>query len=103
MHIYTPPPSSPLLPPPPSSLHWVSEDGAEQLDLAYPDIAIHAISRDTSSFPHHCIFLLHCPPTEEEEEEGWKEGSGEGVEEGGGEDVEMTEIRLVPPGAAQCQ
>ena len=62
------------------------------------------MSRDTSTFPHECVYLLHCPTEEEEEEE---EESDEGVgEEGrasGNSGGKMTEIRLVPPDTSQCK
>lgn len=98
-----PPSLHPSLPPSRRSLQWSSEDGIEHLRLAYPDIAVHAVSRDSSSFPHHCVFLLHCPSAGEEWEEGGSEGVG-AEEEGETEDASgaMTEIRLVPPEATQC-
>ena len=88
-----------------SSLTWMSDDQSEQFSLEYPGISIHAVSRDTSTFPHECVYLLHCPTEEEEEEE--EEESDEGVgEEGrasGNNGGKMTEIRLVPPDSSQCK
>ena len=89
-----------------SSLTWTSDDESEQFSLEYPGISIHAVSRDTSTFPHECVYLLHCP-TEEEEEEEEEEESDEGVGEegrtGGNNGGKMTEIRLVPPDSTQCK
>jgi len=88
-----------------SALSWTSDDQSEQISLEYPDISIHAISRDTSSFPHECVYLLHCS-TEEEEDEEEEEEDDEGVGKGGREENDcgkMTEIRLVPPDSSQCE
>lgn len=90
---------------PSSALSWTSDDQSEQISLEYPDISIHAISRDTSSFPHECVYLLHCSAEEEEDEEE-EEEDDEGVGKGGMEGNDsgkMTEIRLVPPDSSQCE
>ena len=78
-----------------SNLCWSNEEQSETLCLHYPSISIHAISRDTSSFPHHCVYLMYCPPEEEEMEVG-EEGK-EMEEEEEVEGSQLTEIRLVPP------
>ena len=62
--------------------------------LDYPSIVIHAISRDTSAFPHQCIYLQYL----RQGSEGEEEGEGEGEDEGG----EVTEYRLVPPSPEHC-
>ena len=96
--------------PPRSYLSWVSDDQSQQFSLEYPNISIHAISRDTSAFPHPCLYLMHCPQGGEgegEEEEMEEEEKEEGGEDGGvGEGVEgeeMAEIRLVPQDPNQCK
>ncbi len=86
-----------------SNLTWTSDDHSETFILEYPNISIHAICRDTSSFPHECVYLLHSPPVEsggeEEEEEEEEEGEEEVEEKRGG----SMEIRLVPPNLTQCK
>lgn len=36
---------------------WRRNDG-QGFRLEYPSIAIHAVSRDTASFPHECLFIM---------------------------------------------
>ena len=38
-------------------LAWLNDNG-EGFTLDYPAISLHAISRDTSSFPHQCLYLM---------------------------------------------
>lgn len=38
-------------------LTWSRSD-EKGIQLSYPSVSIHAISRDTSSFPHRCLFLM---------------------------------------------
>ena len=40
-----------------SCVLWVSSDGTG-FKLAYPNISIHAVSRDTASFPHECLYMM---------------------------------------------
>ncbi len=85
----------------PSALSWTSDDQSEKMVLEYPNICIHAVCRDTSSFPHECVYLLHSPPGEgegegEEEEEEEEEFGGKGEDKGG-----MMEMRLVPRDPSQ--
>lgn len=43
-----------------SVFKWSSEDGGRVISLNYPDIAIHAVSRDITVFPYRpCVLLLH--------------------------------------------
>ena len=81
---------------PPSNLRWASSDGSAGLELEYPSIALHAVSRDTTSFPHHCVYLQCVRPAFEGE---GGEGEGEGEEE---EEEEVVEYRLVPPSPEHC-
>ncbi|CAG0896038.1 unnamed protein product [Darwinula stevensoni] len=41
-----------------SHLSWVHESGQPVLSFNYMDICIHAISRDSSSFPHPCLYMM---------------------------------------------
>ena len=78
-----------------SNLYWSSSSGSESLALDYPSIAIHAVSRDTTAFPHECVYLQYLRQSKEE-------GEGEGEEEEE-EEVEVMEVRLVPPSTEQCK
>ena len=45
-----------------SCVRWTSaNDPTHPVQLEIPSIAVHAISRDTSSFPHECVYLMYCP------------------------------------------
>ena len=82
-----------------SNLYWSSSSGSESLALDYPSIAIHAVSRDTTAFPHECVYLQYLRHSKEE-----GEGEGEGEEEEEEEEeVEVMEVRLVPPSTEQCK
>ena len=59
--------------------------------LEYPSIVIHAISRDTSVFPHPCIYLQCLLGQDSDREEEEEEGEGE-----------VREYRLVPPSSEHC-
>ncbi len=83
---------------------WVSSQaGGPALALRYPQIVMHAISRDPSSYSKPCIYLQLDEGSEDmmqqddgdEEEEG-QEGQGEGQENGEGEVDVAGEVRLVP-------
>ncbi|XP_057301606.1 methylosome subunit pICln-like [Hydractinia symbiolongicarpus] len=39
-------------------LIWKSSTEENGFKLQYPSISLHAVSRDTSSFPHECLFCL---------------------------------------------
>ena len=59
---------------------------------------LHAVSRDTSSFPHECLYLLYNPPEEEEEDE--EEDEDDEEEE---DHIEkMTEMRFIPTCSDDC-
>ena len=40
-----------------SRVAWAGSDG-QGFSLEYPHIMLHAISRDTSVFPHPCLYLM---------------------------------------------
>lgn len=40
-----------------SNLIWKKE-GEEGLCIEYPNIALHAVSRDLAAFPHECIYVM---------------------------------------------
>jgi len=68
-----------------SSILWKGSGENDTLTLEYPSISLHAISRDTSNFPHECLYLLLESPESISEEERDPE-------------AEVTEVRFVPQG-----
>jgi len=63
---------------------WRGSDAADDtLTLEYPSISLHAISRDTGSFPHECLYVL-------------LESADMVSEEERDPEAEVTEIRFVP-------
>ncbi|XP_014673892.1 PREDICTED: methylosome subunit pICln-like [Priapulus caudatus] len=76
-----------------SCLSWVGED-SRGFSLEYPDISLHAVSKDVSYFPHECLYLL-VNGSLEDKEEGM--GDDDSTEEDDGEDDEKTtDVRFVP-------
>uniref|UniRef100_A0A7S3R6W3 Methylosome subunit pICln n=1 Tax=Dunaliella tertiolecta TaxID=3047 RepID=A0A7S3R6W3_DUNTE len=72
---------------------WVSSSRSDlAFVLRYPQIMMHAVSRDTSSFPKPCIYIQLDDGSEDMQQD---EGSEE--EEDGGPDADVAaEVRLVP-------
>ena len=82
-------------------VRWVSDNQSDEITLDYPSICLHAISRDTSSFPRECLYILTYSQEEEEErEEEQLEGE---EEEGEEEESKMAELRFVPPNTDDCE
>ncbi len=74
---------------PRSEVNWTGENG-ETVCLLYPEICLHAVSRDVSSFPHPCLYMLtSCQLDIEEEHEG--------------EPVETIEMRMVLENEDKCK
>ncbi len=74
---------------PRSEVNWTGENG-ETVCLLYPEICLHAVSRDVSSFPHPCLYMLtSCQLDIEEEQEG--------------EPVETIEMRMVLENEDKCK
>ncbi|XP_065888025.1 methylosome subunit pICln-like [Dysidea avara] len=46
-----------------SLVSW-SSSGPDDFQLEYPRIAVHAICRDVTQFPHECLYLLISPDTD---------------------------------------
>ena len=40
-----------------SEVLWLNTAG-QGFGLQYPNISLHAVSRDTSAFPHECLYLM---------------------------------------------
>lgn len=102
-----------LLSPPQPRRHviWQSLDHTRGYTFDYPYILLHAVCRDTSSFPHPCLYAqldeeldeqqeeMGVTQRHEEEEEDTMEEQGEGKEEEDAADQEsdvITEMRFVP-------
>ena len=72
-------------------LVWKSSITDENMELTYPSITMHAICRDTNSFPFECIYCMlessALPPADENEQDP----------------VEMTEVRFVPDDKEQLK
>lgn len=73
-----------------SRVVWVGE-GGRGLSLEYPNISVHAVSRDLSRFPQECLFLMICKPEDEENVRGNSSSSEEDED-----DDATTEIRFIP-------
>ncbi|XP_014256606.1 methylosome subunit pICln [Cimex lectularius] len=73
-----------------SCLSWVNEATGRGFSLQYPHICVHAVSRDTSTYPKECLYLMIDANIDFSGEE---QGSDE--EEEDAED-KMTEIRFIP-------
>merc|ERR1712013_353361 len=68
-----------------------NHDNNNVLTLQYPSISLHAISRDTSSFPHQCLYvLLESPLTDRDE------AAADEEEEERDPQAEVFEVRFVP-------
>lgn len=67
---------------------WIGSNG-QGITLDYPSISLHAVSRDTSSFPHECLYLMI---DSGEEDQMQNEGGSDDEEEVGG----PYEVRFVP-------
>ena len=68
------------------------------MTLQYPSISLHAVSRDLSTFPHPCLYILYCPLDTDDENDDDDDPNEEGspIEK-------ITEIRFVPLSPDQCK
>lgn len=76
-----------------SRVTWAKDGEEGGLSLEYPHIAIHAISRDLSTFSFPCIYLMI--DVELERPEGSADNNGDSSDSDE-EEAGMTEIRFVP-------
>lgn len=74
-----------------SHVTWLSGAGAG-FCLEYPKICLHAISRDTSSFPQECLYLQVEGKLIEEDQQSNSSSEGEQQDD----ETPMTEVRFVP-------
>jgi len=74
-----------------SRLSWRAVDGTG-FSLEYPAISIHAVSKDTSSFPHECVYLMV------DGDIGQGDGTNSGSDSSGDDEnsTKVSEIRFVP-------
>lgn len=77
---------------------WVSSQaGGPALALRYPQIVMHAISRDPSSYAKPCIYLQLDEGSEDMMQQDDGDEEEEGQENGEEEEVDVAgEVRLVP-------
>ncbi|KAK8726461.1 hypothetical protein OTU49_010262 [Cherax quadricarinatus] len=77
-----------------SRVSWAKDGVNEGFSLQYPHIAIHAISRDVSSFAHPCLYLM----VDAKLDSSAANALNDGDSDSDGEDDEsaMTEVRFVP-------
>lgn len=82
-----------------SRVSWVGAD-SKGFSLEYPAISIHAVSRDTTAFPNHCLYLMLNGDLEEknatEEGQHSRNNEDDSGNDDGDEDEKITEIRFVP-------
>jgi len=78
-----------------SVLVWISTNG-QGFALQYPTISMHAISRNTSGFPHPCIYMVVETPKERGSDGGEHNGSTQEESDEDDDDEQSTEIRFVP-------
>jgi len=71
-----------------SRVSWVSASSGEGFSLEYPHISLHAVSKDLSSFPRECLYLMLDSKLEESDPDD--EDSDEEPESG------MSEVRFIP-------
>jgi len=74
------------------NVRWLhpTGDASKHLRLAFRQISMHAVSRDTSSFPRECIYM------QVEGVEGVALPEREGDEDEEEEEEEVTEVHIVP-------
>jgi len=61
------------------SVCWLHELNGEGFSLAYPQVALHAVSRDLTAFRHECLYLMLDNQNEEDEDQD-----------------NLTEVRFIP-------
>lgn len=71
-----------------SEVSWLNTS-SQGFGLQYPNISLHAISRDTTTFPHECLYLMVEGKLIEEER-------NEDDEEEEDDELATTEVRFVP-------
>lgn len=75
-----------------SCVSWLSESG-QGFMLEYPKISLHAVARETSSFPKPCLYVMVDGRLDDEEK---ADGDSEDEEE---DEDQITEVRFVPEDA----
>lgn len=75
-----------------SRVSWVGENRCG-FSLEYPSVALHAVSRDLSSFPHECLYLMIDGNLDDAAPTSGENGSNSNDED---EEPAPSEIRFVP-------
>lgn len=76
-----------------SCVSWLSESG-RGFSLEYPKISLHAVSRETSSFPKPCLYVMVDGRLDDEEK-----AEGDSEDEDEEDEDQITEVRFVPEDA----
>lgn len=79
-------------------MQWTNDDQSDIMTLHYPSISLHAVSRDLSTFPHPCLYILYCPLDTDDEND-----DDDDPDEEGSAIEKITEIRFVPSSPDQCK
>ena len=66
------------------------------MSLTYPEICLHAVSRDGSSFPHPCLYMLTSSSSLEDDPGDEDEAEGE-------PELSSVEMRLVLENNEDCE
>jgi len=88
-----------------SCVCWINENG-QGFSLRYPEISLHAVSRDVSSFPRPCLYVMvDAKLNAFGKERSASGGVGDDVNGGDDEDDDdegdsITEVRFVPENSA---
>jgi len=80
-----------------SCVCWINENG-QGFTLSYPEISLHAISRDVTSFPHLCLYVMVDAKLNGFAKDDVNGGSGDAAEDSDEDDDEsdsITEVRFV--------
>ncbi|XP_052784992.1 methylosome subunit pICln-like [Mya arenaria] len=75
-----------------SQLTWLSAGGEGGFCLEYPKIALHAVSRDITSFPQPCLYLQVEGKLIDDDNRSTSSSEGEGEPD----EEPMSEVRFVP-------
>ncbi|XP_043188877.1 methylosome subunit pICln-like [Amphibalanus amphitrite] len=78
-----------------SRVAWAGTDG-QGFSLEYPHIMLHAVSRDTSAFPHPCLYLMVDAKIGPQADDAASDGSGGSSDEDAASGSSVTEVRFVP-------
>ncbi|XP_037090544.1 methylosome subunit pICln-like [Pollicipes pollicipes] len=76
-----------------SRVSWTGAEG-QGFSLEYPHIMLHAVSRDTSNFPHPCLYMM--VDADIDPQDGPADGGADSSDEDAASGSSVTEVRFVP-------